>query len=64
MPIIDKETEANEAQDVQECKYAYHLGYNYVLNWLYIISTLRMEQTEAWMKIKETAGNAFDAIMQ
>lgn len=62
--LIDKEEELNEEQEVQECKYAFHLGYNYVLNWLLIINPLQMEQLEAWAKIKDTAGYAFDAFLQ
>lgn len=43
LQVIDKDEELNEELEVQECKYSFHLGFNYVLNWLMIISPLKLE---------------------
>jgi hypothetical protein len=46
-------TELKESEETQQCRYAYFLGYNVVVNWIQIVHPVGLTKEEAWKRIEK-----------
>lgn len=49
--------------ETKQCRYAYFLGYNLVINWIMIIEPLNLDRKSAWEKIKNTNQKALKVFL-
>lgn len=51
--LVENKTDFKENKKTKECRYAYYLGYNVVINWIQIVNPVNLTKDQAWDRIKK-----------
>lgn len=51
--LLEKKSGLGENKKTKECRYAYYLGYNVVINWIEIVHPVNLTREEAWKRIEK-----------